>query len=130
MAIAATAALAGCGGGGSSTGSGAVGDMALPGSPPSAPAPTPQPVIGFAELTWTAPTLNEDGSPLTNLAGYKVHYGQSADALASTVDLPSPSTTAVRIEGLAAGTWYFSLTAYTNTGLESTPTRAVSKTIR
>ena len=39
------------------------------------------PVSGIAELTWTAPTQNEDGTALTNLAGYKVRYGQSPGAL-------------------------------------------------
>ena len=29
-------------------------------------------VTGSADLTWTAPTKNEDGSALSNLAGYKV----------------------------------------------------------
>ena len=31
-----------------------------------------KPVIGSADLTWTAPTQNDDGSALTNLAGYKM----------------------------------------------------------
>ena len=29
---------------------------------------------GEAILTWTASTTNEDGSPLTDLAGYKIHH--------------------------------------------------------
>ena len=33
------------------------------------------------------------------------------------------------IEGLAAGTWYFTVASYTNTGVESAATGAVSKTI-
>jgi len=32
---------------------------------------------GTALLSWTAPTENSDGSPLTDLAGYKIHYGSS-----------------------------------------------------
>lgn len=31
-------------------------------------------------LTWTAPTENEDGTPLDDLAGYTVHYGQTSRA--------------------------------------------------
>jgi ABC-type glycerol-3-phosphate transport system substrate-binding protein len=30
-----------------------------------------------ATLTWDAPTTNVDGTPLTDLAGYKVYYGTS-----------------------------------------------------
>jgi hypothetical protein len=127
--VAATATLIGCGGGssgGSTTGPGTT-------TPPITPSPTPTPpppaVTGSAELTWTAPTMNEDGTPLTNLAGYKVRYGQSETALTKTLDLPRPSTTTARIDGIASGTWYFSVTAYTNTGVESRPTGVVWKTI-
>jgi len=87
------------------------------------------PVIGFADLTWTAPTQNEDGSALTNLAGYKVRYGQSVGSLSQVVVIPSAGTTTLRIEGLTGGTWYFTVASYTNAGVESVPTGAVSKTI-
>lgn len=107
-------ALAACGGGGGSGGS-TIG--------------TTPPTTGSAELTWTAPTRNEDGTALTNLAGYKVRYGQSAGALGQMRDIASPATTSVTIEGLSAGTWYFTVASYTNTGVESAPTGAVSKTI-
>jgi len=87
------------------------------------------PVIGSAELIWTAPTLNEDGTPLTNLAGYKIRYGSSYAALNQVVDVPNPARTSATIEGLAAGIWYFAISSYTNTGVESASTGAVSKTI-
>lgn len=88
------------------------------------------PVSGSADLTWTAPTRNEDGSALTNLAGYKVHYGLSAGSLTQVIDIPSPGNAGSRIEGLTAGTWYFTVVAYTNTGVESRPAGPVWKTIR
>ena len=34
---------------------------------------------GSATLSWLPPTTNIDGSPLTNLAGYKIYWGTSAD---------------------------------------------------
>lgn len=74
--------------------------------------------------------MNEDGTPLTNLAGYKVRYGQSAEALINTLDVSNSSTTTARIDGLAAGTWYFSVASYANTGVESVPTGVVWKTIQ
>ena len=117
------AALAGCGGG-----SGGSSSPTIPGPAPT-PTPPPTTVTGFADLTWSAPTQNEDGSPLTNLAGYKVRYGQSAGGLTQTVDVASPGTTTARIEGLAAGTWYFTVASYTNTGVESAPAGPVTKTI-
>jgi hypothetical protein len=89
----------------------------------------PAPVVGSATLIWTAPTRNEDGTPLTNLAGYKVRFGTSPSALARVLDVPGAGTTTVTIPNLAAGTWYFTLASYTNTGVESAQTQTVSRTI-
>ena len=81
-----------------------------------------KPVIGSAELTWTAPTQNDDGSALTNLAGYKIRYGTSPGSLTQLLNVVGAGITSATIEGLAAGTWYFSIASYTNNGVESTPT--------
>ena len=32
---------------------------------------------GILDASWTAPTTNTDGSPLTDLAAYRVYYGTS-----------------------------------------------------
>jgi len=85
---------------------------------------------GSATLSWVAPTQNEDGSALTNLAGYKVRYGQSTSAMTQVLDIANPATTTVTIQSLASATWYFSVAAYTNTGVESMPAGPVSKTIQ
>ena len=129
--------LAACGGGGGSGGS--TSSAAPPASiapiTPVNPAPTdppptnPPPTSSTAELTWTAPTQNEDGTALTNLAGYKVRYGQTPGTLTEVRDIANPATTSVTIEGLSSGMWYFTLASYTNSGVESAPTGAVSKTI-
>ena len=119
------ALLAGCG-----DGSGGPPSGSIPGPTPT-PAPPPStPVTGLAELIWTAPTRNEDGSALTNLAGYKVRYGQSAGALTQVLDVAAPAATTTRIEGLAAGTWYFTVASYTNTGVESVQAGPVSKAVQ
>jgi len=121
--------LAACGGESSSSGS------TSSATPPTANSPTPPPpspppaTTGSAELAWSAPTKNEDGSALTNLAGYKVRYGQSAGVLSQVRDIATAATTRVTIEGLSAGTWYFTVASYTNAGVESAPTGAVSKSI-
>jgi hypothetical protein len=84
---------------------------------------------GSAVLTWTAPTLNTDGTPLTNLAGYKVLYGMAPAQLGSSLQVPGAGSTTVSIEGLAPGTYYFSVEAYTTNGVASAPTPTVSKSI-
>lgn len=87
------------------------------------------PGSGTAELSWIAPTQNEDGSPLTNLAGYRIRYGTSAASLTQTVDIPSAQVTSALVESLATGTWYFTVASYNGDGVESVQTEPVYKTI-
>ena len=61
--------------------------------------------------------------------GYKVRYGTSPTSLTRILDIGSPAITTAVIEGLASGTWYFTVASYTNVGIESAQTRAVSKTV-
>jgi hypothetical protein len=89
----------------------------------------PPPGSGVAKLTWTAPTANADSSPLTNLAGFRVVYGTSADALGRSIQLNSASARTYTVEGLAPGTWYFAIYAYDSTGAESQQTNAASKVV-
>lgn len=86
-------------------------------------------VRGSASLSWTAPTRNTDGSALTTLAGYRISYGLAASALTSTIQVPSPATTAYIVESLDANTWHFGVRAYTNTGVESDLSNIVSKAV-
>jgi hypothetical protein len=98
-------------------------------SPPATSASTPPPTNKSVDVTWTAPTANTNGSALTNLAGYTVHYGTSATALTKSVDVASAGATDYIVQGLSGGTWYFAVTSYTNTGLQSSYSSIVSKTI-
>ena len=88
-----------------------------------------KPVIGAAEVTWSTPRQYDDGTPVTNLAGYRVRFGPAADALTEVLTIPSAEINAARIEGLTAGTWYFTVASYSDTGLESPAVGPVSKTI-
>lgn len=84
---------------------------------------------GTATLTWTAPTQNTDGTPLTDLAGYKIYYGTSATALTTVGTISSPTATTTVIPSLGVGTWYFAMTAFNAAGAESARTATVSKVI-
>jgi hypothetical protein len=84
---------------------------------------------GSATLSWQPPTENADGSPLTNLAGYVIRYGKQADALTLEVKIGNPGITTAMIEGLAPAKWYFTVSAYTTTGVESMPSAVGSKTV-
>ncbi len=83
---------------------------------------------GTVTLGWIAPTANTDGTALTDLAGYHVHYGMSADNLAQSVQLANAGLTRYVLGNLSAGKWYFGISAYTTTGVESTVSPVVSET--
>lgn len=83
---------------------------------------------GNVSLSWTAPTSNTDGTPLTDLAGYKIYYGTTSTALNNVVTVTGGVTNYV-IEGLTAGTWYFAIRSYTTVGTESPLSNVVSKAV-
>lgn len=69
---------------------------------------------GTASLTWAAPTENTDGSPLTDLSGYRIYYGSRADSLTQTVSVDNAGTTDYVVGNLTPGTWYFAIAAVTS----------------
>ena len=84
---------------------------------------------GSATLSWDAPTTTTAGSALTNLSGYRIYYGISEDDLSQTVQLAGVGVQTYMLEHLGAGTWYFAVRAVTSTGVESSLSNIVSKTI-
>lgn len=73
-----------------------------------------------AQLHWTAPTENEDGSSLTNLAGYKIYYGESATDLDTLILVNEPQKTSYDIKNLSSEhSYFFCVAAYNTMGLES-----------
>lgn len=85
---------------------------------------------GSALLSWTPPTENTDGSPLTNLNGYKVYWGPSAGSYSNTVTLNNqPGLSSYVVDNLTPGTWFFVVTALSTSGVESQFSNAASKTI-
>jgi hypothetical protein len=84
---------------------------------------------GSATLSWTPPTTNSDGTPLVNLAGFRILYGQASRQYSQVLDIASPVIATAMIENLSAGTWYFAVKAYTSAGVESDVSNEASKTI-
>lgn len=85
---------------------------------------------GQAILRWTPPTLNTDGSSLTNLAGYRIVYGLREDQLVTTIQVSSPSATTFTVPSLAPNVYYFAVVAFRSDGRESALSNIVSKTVR
>lgn len=88
-----------------------------------------QAAIGTATLSWTAPTTHTDGTPLTDLAGYKLRYGNASDTYPNTITIGNPGVTTYVVQSLASGTYYFVLASYDSSGVESANSSPVSKSI-
>ncbi|GMT47579.1 MAG: hypothetical protein IEMM0007_1145 [bacterium] len=111
--------LSGCG-----AGDGSIADYTGDGS-------TTTKVLTSAKLEWEAPTTNENGTPLTDLKGYKLYYGPSSDNYTGSIDVGD--TTSVEIATIidsiynalptsdtsTADTVCFAVTAYDTLGNES-----------
>lgn len=82
-----------------------------------------------ATVSWAAPTQRTDGTPLTNLAGFRIYYGAAADDLSQIIEIRDPGARSWVVEDLTRGAWYFAATAFDQTGAESSKSNTVSKTI-
>ena len=79
-------------------------------------------------LTWNPPTTNEDGSPLTDLAGYTVYWGTTSGDYTDQTDVGNVEQflSTLPNNGL---TYYFAVTAYDTSGNESRFSEEVSRTM-
>ena len=84
---------------------------------------------GVAMLQWRAPPSKLDGSPLDDLAGYRISYGRDAEALDHSILVNDPTQTTYEFSTLDSGVWYFAVIAVNANGLEGPPTVPVRKTI-
>jgi hypothetical protein len=84
---------------------------------------------GVAALRWETPPSKVDGSPLDDLAGYRILYGHDSTDLDKSVFISDPAVTSYQFSALEAGTWYFAVVAVNSGGLEGPPTTLASKSI-
>jgi hypothetical protein len=87
------------------------------------------PGTGIASLRWEIPAAKVDGSPLDDLAGYRILYGRSADELDQSVLISDPAVTSFEFTTLQSGIWYFAVVAVNAGGLEGPPTITAMKSI-
>ncbi len=89
-----------------------------------------EPANGSVTLSWTAPTTNTNGTPLNDLAGYRILYGANPGALTQVIAVSNPGLTDYVIDNLAPQTYYFNIVAYTASGLQSSLSNLVSATVK
>jgi hypothetical protein len=87
---------------------------------------------GSAALSWEKPTTNDDGSPMTNLAGYQIYYSQRTPVTtdnSQSASVLNPNKTSYVVADLTPGTYYFTVTAVNLQGGESRMSNEAVKTI-
>ncbi|MEW6570533.1 MAG: fibronectin type III domain-containing protein [Nitrospirota bacterium] len=83
---------------------------------------------GTVTLSWSPPTSNENGTRLSDLAGYKVYYGTTSGKYSRSIDVGN--VTSYTVYNLAdSATYFFAATAYDRSGNESEFSNEVVKMI-
>jgi hypothetical protein len=85
--------------------------------------------VGFATLSWTPPTQNTDGSPLTDLASYKIYYGNESGNYHTSIQINNNGMTVYVVKHLTSNTYYFVMTAINSSGEESDFSGEASKQV-
>ena len=84
-------------------------------------------VLQSAVLQWDTPIANADGTPLQDLAGFKIYHGMASGTYPDVQNAGNQS--GYTWNGLLAGTHYFVVSAYDTSGNESTKSNEVLKVI-
>ena len=129
VAVLLSAGLSACGGSGGTSPSGAASASSGPSSGAASSSATPTTSTKSTTLSWSPPTQNSDGTPLSLcasggasgscLAGYTLHYGSSSQNYTGEIQITDPTATSYVVSdaNFPAGTYYFAISAYN--GLQS-----------
>jgi len=85
---------------------------------------------GSVTVNWLAPEEQTDGSPLTDLSGYKIYWGTSPGDYPNSWRVNHPGVVTYVIENLTPGTYYLVATAFDSDGVESEYSDIVSEVVR
>jgi len=109
----------------SSAAAGASAATATSGSSPANPADK------SVTFSWSPPTQNSDGSSITNLAGYTLHYGTSSQDYTGSIEITDPTKTSYTVSdgGFPPGTYYFAISAYNAQQISSPLSGEISVTV-
>lgn len=76
-------------------------------------------VYGSITLSWRAPTQYTDGSPLTDLDGFRLYWGRTAGVYPNNVTIENESVSTYVLENIPIGEYAFAATAFNADGVES-----------
>lgn len=84
---------------------------------------------GAITLSWDPPATRVDGSPLLDLAGYRIYLGTQPGVYGNLYEISDPGMTTYVLDTLAPGTYVVAMTAVDASGKESGLSPNISETI-
>lgn len=85
-------------------------------------------VVGTVSLAWQPPAENQDGSPATDLSGYRIYYGSFSRSYSEDVTVSGASTTQWDLS-LPSGEYFIAMTAFDSDGNESSYSNEVVRRV-
>lgn len=85
-----------------------------------------QMATGSLTLAWLPPTNNVDGSPLNDLAGYRLKWGTQSGDHPNVIEIDEPEISRFVIENLVPGEYFILLSAIDTSNNESTASNEAS----
>ena len=128
------ASLAACNGSGSTSASTSGSSSAAASSAATGATSTTSSASSTAKsvtLSWSPPTQNSDGSSLSNLAGYTLHYGTSSEDYTGSIEITNPTATSYVLSdsNFPPGKYYFAISAYNAQQVSSSLSGELSITV-
>ena len=85
--------------------------------------------LGAVTLSWNPPTQNTDGTPLTDLAAYRIYFGTKSRQYSNEITIDNPGITTYVVDNLSPDTYYFAATAVNSSGMESSYSGEAIRTV-
>jgi len=83
--------------------------------------------VSLVNITWQAPSQNVDGTPLTDLAGFRIYYGEESRAYTRSLSVDDAAAVSHALT-LSTGSYFVAMTAVDDGGNESAFSNEVLKT--
>jgi hypothetical protein len=84
---------------------------------------------GRVTLSWSIPTENTDGTPLTDLRSFRIDWTRAESSAQGSVTVNNPSISTYVIENLQPGTYTFTIYAINANGVASEPSNRVTYSV-
>lgn len=83
-----------------------------------------------ALVRYDAPSQNTDGTSLSDLAGFNIHYGNQSGNYTDMITVADGATLEQLVELPAAGTYFFAVSAFNDVGEESALSNESMRTVQ